>query len=169
MRSFASHSEPKAAYAETGCPFCGDSPVDHFYAYSEGTIGVFFEKINRLPIFRTVSSFFFRIFNPILGRLVFSFLHSIGIAELTEDIETAPLLRSRVIWLEAKKRGFKMEQYLIYGRQSDFYRVQLGNRFIYFRSLPIPSKLEREDISWMDDKFLLKKKFLLSNSFNNKT
>jgi len=69
-----------------------------------------------------------------------------------------------VIWEEAKRRGIKMEQVILFGKPLDHYRAlrSLGEvgraHWIYFESLPIPPESLDMRRNW-DDKFILKSEF----------
>jgi len=87
-----------------------------------------------------------------------SFLHTIGIAKYSTDITRVASGRSELIWLEANKRGIRMEQIVMFGKPLEQYRAKINSRWVYFQSIPIPPWLPQSGYAWIDDKFLLTEK-----------
>lgn len=139
------------------CQYCGDAPVNHAFSYLGGIISAFLD-----PFFNRISKWvpewvvkgaecFLKV---LLYILVF-----LRIVRFSDDIEKATTLRSKVIWEEAKKRGIKMQQIVVFGKPTDNYRAKVNSKYIYFDSLPLPSLPFGSDEKW-DDKFFLKERFL---------
>src|SRR3989338_8846503 len=53
-----------------------------------------------------------------------------------------------------------MENLRILNKEVDFYKAVVGNKKIYFTSLPRPQNYRGDAIYWMDDKGALKRKFI---------
>ena len=95
-----------------------------------------------------------RISNLIVGGFV-GFFRLLGLAHFSTDIEKAGSGRSKLIWEEANRRGILMQQIVMFGKPLEQYRAKIGNKFVYFQSIPIPSWLPQEGYEWLDDKFKL--------------
>jgi len=150
--------EPKRG--EISCIYCGDAPVHHGLFYFTSLISTTLDnhiiKVTKhAPVFlkNFVDYLLYTIFD------IFLFLH---LAELSEDIDKAQTFRSRVVWEEARKRGIKMEQLILFHKPIDQYHTVLHGRDVYFNSLPIPQRLLNMQKDW-DDKFVLKNEFSRNN------
>lgn len=140
------------------CAYCGDAPVNHRLAYFGSVISLFFDTMFNWA-FRLVPAFAVRVVDKLLQTILRGLVF-LRIIKLSDNIELATTLRSRVIWDEAIRRGIKMEQLVIFGRHTDNYRAKVNDKYIYFNSLPVPSEAALSKENW-DDKFFLKKKFSL--------
>lgn len=153
--------EPKSVYGKTSCDFCGNSPTNHFFAYINNTISVSANKFSELWVAQYIYYFFsklFDLFSFVFEKIFFSTLCFLRVAEMRKDIGDKIDLRSRMIWLEAKRREIPMEQFFILDHATDWYRAYLKGAWCYFISIPIPPKLYVEDSYWIDDKDILKKR-----------
>lgn len=153
----SSSIEPVATYGKASCAYCGDSPVDHRAEYINGSIGVFENKVADLPFFRSIFSFSFKVLNLNFEKYLFGFLTLTGLGKFDSSIDKAASIRSRVIWLEAERRGIKLEQYILFGKATDWYRARINGQVHYFKSLPIPPRYSSTHF-WVDDKDTLKKR-----------
>ena len=136
------------------CSACGTSNVNHNLMFLsslfEETIGKIGEIFINLKKSQSIANFTEKKLHKILSIL--------GITKYNNNIEKASSLRSKLIWEEAKKRGIKMEQVVIFGRHIEQYRAIINGKMFYFQSLPIPPWLSQDGYAWVDNKFKLFKK-----------
>ena len=85
------------------------------------------------------------------------FFRIFRLARFSQDSSKAISGRSQLIWQEAERRGIRMEQIIMFGKPLEQYRARLGNKWIYFQSIPVPSWLPQKGYDWVDDKFKLGK------------
>ncbi len=95
-----------------------------------------------------------------IGISVFHVLKPLGLIQINRDIKNIPYDRARVLWEEALARGLQIEELKPFGKSIDLYRVKLQNRWHYFMNLPRSEKVATSNLTWIDDKYLLKKKLL---------
>jgi D-alanine-D-alanine ligase-like ATP-grasp enzyme len=142
----------------SGCPDCGNSPVNHFESYISHTVSVWSSRSarkKRSGLFRYIKKFsdsLYTILEPIFFRLL---AHVPG-AHFTHDPSKARTYRSQVVWEEAARRGIRMEQLVFFKLYTDIYRARIRGSWRYFISIPIPPESSTEAAEWMDDKFILK-------------
>ncbi len=151
-------SEPQRE--KISCIYCGDAPIHHGFFYFSSLIATTFD--NHIVKVTRHAPLFMRDFVDWLLATFFEIFLFFHLATLSDDIEQAKTFRSRVIWEEAKRRGIKIQQLMIWGRSLDQYRIIEKGKVNYFNSLPIPSRFLNMDKNW-DDKFMLKKEFAENN------
>ncbi len=138
------------------CPDCGPVPAGHrmLWIGSTGDVLTFALPTHRLPLY----SFLSKLGDwaaEALGRSAYALGRALGLITLSSDIETSASRRSRLLWLEARRRGIPMEQLLLLGKPTDTFRVCRQGRTHFFKSLPFPSV--SVDALRMDDKVSLKR------------
>ena len=142
------------------CSYCGDAPVHHKLSFFGSSISMFLD-----PFFAKTSGWIPQVFVDgvdVFLKALFYILYFLKIIKLSDDINLAVTLRSRVGWEEAKRRGIKMEQIIVFGKPTDNYRAKINGKYIYFDSLPLPQKPFSFKENW-DDKFFLKERFIKEN------
>ncbi len=141
------------------CPNCGNNPVPHH-------IHKFYESLDILvsPIRRHVlQSWFGRLTDKISSWIalgIFALIRPFGFIKINRDIANIPYDRARVLWEEALSRGIEIEELKPFGRSIDLYRAKLRGKHHYFMGLPRKERVATSNLTWIDDKFLLKKKLL---------
>jgi D-alanine-D-alanine ligase-like ATP-grasp enzyme len=107
---------------------------------------------------------------PALRRLIQTILtpylwlfRGLRLLNINTDSTKAFTERSEVIWNEAKARGIEMQQFVILNKPIEQYRAKINNKWEYFESIPVPAWLPQRSYTWMDDKWLLKKKLQAKN------
>ncbi len=140
---------------KSSCSYCGDAPVNHSFYFFDSILSItldnYIRKIARhISAPKTVSRFVDTI--PTILFETFEFFH---LVRFSVDIEKARTFRSRIIWEEAKRRGIRMEQVILFGQPLDHYRAFMGDKKIYFDSIPIKPEFLNMKKSW-DDKVVLK-------------
>lgn len=141
------------------CIYCGNNPVPHHLVKGQEALSLFTEPFDRLAKKLGLRA----LIDPLALRALpglITLLRTCKIVRFNKDIELVQTTRSKVIWQEALRRGIPMEQVLIFGRKSDFYRATVSGKTIYFESLPIPANRTTESQEWLDDKVKLKEKLL---------
>src|SRR3989344_2452971 len=147
-------------FKKGACSYCGDAPVNHTFSYFLNLISTRMD-FHIKKVARHAPKFLVR-FADFIPKFTFETFALLGLAKFSDDIEKAKTFRSRVIWEEAKRRGIKMEQLMLWGKPMDYYRAFLNGRRIYFDSLPIPPEMLDMRENW-DDKFALKRELAKNN------
>jgi cyanophycin synthetase len=143
------------------CLYCGNNPTNHMRAFFVQTASVIFSPLFRIT--STVDTPFMRTIAKLIMTPYLWFFRVIRFMSFNRDPKRAFTERSEVIWIEAIKRGIEMQQFVILDKAVEHYRAKINNTWRYFESLPIPPWLPQSSYTWMDDKWLLKKKFIESN------
>jgi cyanophycin synthetase len=144
------------------CIYCGNNPVSH-------PVHKFYESIDILlsPIRRIVLQSWFGQFTDKLSTAValgiFHLLKPLGLIQINTDIANIPYDRAKVLWEEAQKRGLVIEEIKLFGRSIDLYRFQSHGKYLYYMGLPRMEKVANSNLTWIDDKYLLKKKLLANH------
>lgn len=154
------------------CPYCGNNPVPHF-------VNWYFESVNILltPIRQWFLGLFSFISFPGFALALARAGIFLGIINFQDDIKKCKVERAKVLWEEAEKRGIKMRELLLFGKPFDVYeaianrekRIEkrkgsakevLSDTKLVFSGLPRPKNINRAALDAMDDKAILKKKFM---------
>lgn len=152
---------------KTVCSACGTSTTNHRFLFIsnsiEETIGRFGDKI-------FIHSKQGKRIAEYVEKLLHKILSLVRIIRYDTNVEKASSGRSRLIWEEARLRGIHIEQVVILGRYSDYYRMKINDDdWFYFESLAIPPYLPESDYSWIDNKLILTKKLTEINIPTPKT
>jgi D-alanine-D-alanine ligase-like ATP-grasp enzyme len=144
------------------CLYCGNNAIPH-------QTHKIFESFDILvsPIRRTILQTWFGTATDQLAEWVglglFHILHSLGLITINREIEKIPYDRAKMLWQEALARQIEIEELKPFNRSIDMYRAKLKNRWHYFMNLPRREKVTTSNLTWIDDKYLLKKKLLQHN------
>lgn len=141
----------------SSCSACGTAPVNHKFFYLESIMD---------DVLDVISKTFFgwsklQSESPITDKFMAGFVgifKIFGLAKYSDDIKLVASGRSELIWLEAKRRGIKMQQIIMFGNPLEQYRAKINGRFVYFQSIPIPPWLPQGGYEWLDDKLKLTEK-----------
>lgn len=150
-----------------GCAYCGDSPVNHWIHYLDTGAGLAFAKDapavpNPLPRFLDFRR------SPFIGvveRGLMALLGVLGFVRFSDDLERATSARTKSVWKEARARGIRMQEALVFGLHRDLMRAMLPARpggplrWRYFQSVPIPPWTLQDGDRWVDDKSRFKAAF----------
>jgi cyanophycin synthetase len=143
----------------SACPACGEFPVNHFSTYISNTLGAWEHDQMQSIGSKDWSARFSKALHAkiiMLEPYLMRALHALSLGRTHADPVRASTERAAAIWREALQRGIRMEQLVLFGISVDSYRAYLGDRWIYFESLPIPSRMKTRSFEWADDKFLFK-------------
>ncbi len=140
------------------CSACGTAPTNHHLMYFSSVVDNMIASIGK-PIF----TFLFRgkgsqklVDN--MEKIAFSIFNFFHLIRYSDDIEKAITGRSTLMWEEARRRGIKMQQAVLFGKHIDYYKAHVKGKDIIFQSLPIPPWLPQTGYDWIDDKLIFAKK-----------
>lgn len=91
---------------------------------------------------------------PFLKLMVF-----LGFGHFSERPDSKDTLRTKCFWEEADRRGIKMREFKM-GPIRDSFIAEYKGKIINFEGLPRPEYLESDSLKWMDNKGIMKNKFL---------
>ncbi|MFA5095406.1 MAG: hypothetical protein WC447_01965 [Candidatus Paceibacterota bacterium] len=91
---------------------------------------------------------------PFLKTMVF-----LGFAHFSKHPDSKDTLRTKCFWEEAERRGIKMVEFHM-GPIRDAFIAEYKGKRITFDGLPRPESLESDSLKWMDNKGIMKIKFL---------
>lgn len=148
------------------CPDCGSAPVFHGFVKWGVAFDAQSEKLLSRP-----EKWLRKIFSPLsplATKVVVAIIELLStIKVLKKNFEPDKLTpeRTRVFWLEAKKRNLKMWEYRLFGQVLDTYGATINGKKIIFKSLPLPKsdRWKSTSIDWMDDKGKMREIFEAAN------
>jgi hypothetical protein len=83
----------------------------------------------------------------------------LGFGHFSERPDSKDTLRTKCFWDEANRRGIKMIEFHM-GPIRDAFIAEYKGKTITFDGLPRPEKMESDSLKWMDNKGIMKIKFL---------
>jgi cyanophycin synthetase len=143
------------------CPDCGPATVNHFVAKTSIILG-FLIRVITAPLGKledVVVDFVFPKFEWVTP-LFFKFLSIFSLVKITDKLGEDNIERTKCLWNAAEKRGIKMTQYRILNRPTILFTAEYDGQKITFEGLPRPINDSRAALDWMDNKAIMKKKFL---------
>ena len=144
------------------CVYCGNNPIPHsIHKFYEST-DILFSPIRRV----LAGSFLGRAGDSIgtaVGLGVLKILSLLGLVTVNRDIAQIKFDRARVLWEEALARNIPIEEIRPFGRSIDLYKAEVNGRNLYFMNLPRLEHVGTSNLTWIDDKYLLKKKLQAGN------
>ncbi len=84
---------------------------------------------------------------------------SLGLGHFSSHPDSKDTLRTKCFWQEAKKRGIKMVEFKM-GPIKDTFIAEYRGKTIVFDGLPRPDTLSSDALTWMDNKGIMKAKFM---------
>jgi cyanophycin synthetase len=91
--------------------------------------------------------------------LLYSFLAVLHLGTINETPDEKNLLRAKVIWDEAKRRGIVMKEFRLFGMPRELFWASFQGKVLAFDGLPRPHNSSQKSLAWMDDKGVILKKF----------
>ncbi len=91
---------------------------------------------------------------PFLKLMVF-----LGFGHFSNRPDSKDTLRTKCFWEEAERRGIKMVEFHM-GPIRDAFIANYKGKEITFDGLPRPEAMESDSLKWMDNKGIMKEKFL---------
>lgn len=147
--------------AKKYCPDCGPAPVNHLVSRTSIILGFLIRQMTTPLGFieDAITDFIFPKLEPLMPYFFrgLSFLHLGGIADtlLPDNIE-----RTKCLWQAAEARGIKMHQFRVLNRPTIIFFADFHGQRVIFEGLPRPKGVSRAALEWMDNKVMMKKKFL---------
>jgi D-alanine-D-alanine ligase-like ATP-grasp enzyme len=141
------------------CIHCGNNRVPHRTHKFYESLDIFLS-----PIRRTIFQSWFGSFSDAISTGVamgfFHILKPLGLIQINRDSSLVPFERARVLWEEAILQNIDMEEIKVFNHSIDLYRARIKNKQLYFMNLPRLERVGTSNLTWIDDKYLLKKKLL---------
>jgi len=139
------------------CKDCEPAQESHFVAYTSVVLGWIDE-----PFFDLME----RMFNNVAEKLAdaitipfFKVMVFLKLAHYTDKYDDKDTWRTKCFWDEAVRRGIKMREFHL-GPIRDGFIAEYKGKTLVFDGLPRPGFKESPALKWMDNKGIMKKKFL---------
>ncbi len=139
------------------CKDCEPAQENHFVAY----LSVVLDYISQ-PLFNIMELLFKSTAEAISSRVSIPFMQLmvfLGFAHFSERPDSKDTLRTKCFWEEAERRGIKMREFKM-GLIKDSFIAEYKGKRISFDGLPRGEEGESGAIDWMDNKGIMKIKFL---------
>ena len=139
------------------CKDCEPAQEIHWIAYTSVVLGMVdqpFFDLMELLFKNTTEKISNKVSLPFLKLMVFLRLGSFVSAPDEKDS-----WRTKCFWKEANRRGIKMYEFHM-GPVRDIFIAEYKGKVITFDSLPRPGIEESDALNWMDNKGIMKRKFL---------
>ena len=139
------------------CKDCEPAQESHFIAYTSVVLGWLDQ-----PIFDFMEMIFKNTAEAVSRKVTLPFFRLmvfLGLGHWSEEPDKEDSWRTRCFWEEAKRRGIKMREFHLGPIRDAFVAEYLGKTII-FDGLPRPGFKESEALNWMDNKGIMKIKFI---------
>ena len=139
------------------CKDCEPAQESHFIAYTSVVLGWIDE-----PIFGLMEILFKNTAEAISDRVslpFFKLMVSLKLGYWSEKPDAKDTWRTKCFWEEATRRGIKMREFHL-GPIQDGFVAEYKNKTMIFDGLPRPGIEESDSLKWMDNKGIMKIKFL---------
>jgi D-alanine-D-alanine ligase-like ATP-grasp enzyme len=139
------------------CKDCEPAQESHFVAYTSVVLGWVDE-----PFFNLMEKLFNNLAEKLADKITLPFFNLmvfLGFGRWSDKPDTKDTWRTKCFWDEAKCRGIKMKEFHL-GPIQDGFVAEFKGKKITFDGLPRPGFQESPALKWMDDKGIMKKKFL---------
>jgi D-alanine-D-alanine ligase-like ATP-grasp enzyme len=139
------------------CKDCEPAQESHFVAYTSVVLGYIDE-----PFFDLMEIFFKNTAEAISDRISLPFFKLMIFFKLgyfSDKPNAKDTWRTKCFWDEAIRRGIKMREFHM-GPIRDGFVAEYKGQTILFDGLPRPGNKESESLKWMDNKGIMKTKFL---------
>ncbi|MEK7088513.1 MAG: hypothetical protein AAB913_00075 [Patescibacteria group bacterium] len=139
------------------CKDCEPAQENHLIAYFSVVMSYVGE-----PFFDFMEILFKSTVEAISGRFSIPFLKLmtfLGFGYFSSRPDEKDTLRTKCFWEEAERRGIKMVEFHM-GIIRDSFIAKYKGKTITFDGLPRPEEMESDSLKWMDNKGIMKIKFL---------
>lgn len=139
------------------CKDCEPAQESHFLAYTSVVLG-YFDK----PFFDLMEMIFKNSAEAISRKVslpFFKLMIALRLGYFTDEPDNKDTWRTKCFWDEAKRRGINMREFHL-GPIRDAFVAEFKGKIIIFDGLPRPGFKESESLKWMDNKGIMKIKFL---------
>ncbi|MDD5721126.1 MAG: hypothetical protein PHT16_01610 [Candidatus Pacebacteria bacterium] len=143
------------------CKDCEPAQENHFVAYTSVILGWIDE-----PFFNLMEYLFKNTAETISDKITLPFFNLMVFLKLghfSNEPDDKDTWRTKCFWEEAEKRGIKMREFHLGPVQDGFvaeYQKDNQKKIIIFDGLPRPGFKESPALKWMDNKGIMKTKFL---------
>jgi D-alanine-D-alanine ligase-like ATP-grasp enzyme len=139
------------------CLYCGNNPIPHATHKFYESMDILFSPIRRAlaasPLGRAMD-----LLGTGTALVLYHTLRPLGLIQINRDLAKIPYPRAQVIWEEALGRHIDIAEIKPFNRSIDLYVAKLRGRNFYFMNLPRREHVATSNLTWIDDKFLLKQK-----------
>ncbi len=139
------------------CKDCEPAQEVHWVAY----MSVVFDYIGQ-PLFDFMELIFKSTAEAISNNLSVPFMKTmvfLKLAYFSDKPDEKDSLRTKCFWQEAERRGIRMKEFKM-GIIRDAFIAEYKGKVINFDGLPRPDGEESDALKWMDNKGVMKKKFI---------
>ncbi|MEI6281083.1 MAG: hypothetical protein WCP17_03770 [bacterium] len=139
------------------CKDCEPAQESHFVAYTSVVLGWLDQ-----PFFDIMEMIFKSTAEAISDRIslpFFKLMIALKLGYFTEKPDKDDTYRTKCFWDEASRRGIKMREFHL-GPIKDGFVAEYKRKTIIFDGLPRPGFKESESLKWMDNKGIMKIKFM---------
>ena len=139
------------------CKDCEPAQENHFIAYTSVVLGWFDQ-----PLFDIMELLFKNTAEKISNKISLPFFKTmvfLRFGYFNDKPDEHDTWRTKCFWDEANKRGIKMKEFHL-GPIRDGFVAEYKGKAILFDGLPRPGFKESEALKWMDNKGIMKIKFL---------
>jgi len=141
------------------CNECGSDPIPHRLTYIIVTVD---EAIRPFVTPGNANGFFARTVSAIeqvVTPPLFKLFLRLGLAKRVNEPDEHTLLLALMLWQDASNHDIEMWEFRLFGLPRNLFFARLPNgKEIVFEGIPLPSK-GREQVSWIDNKAELKRRF----------
>ncbi len=138
------------------CIYCGNNPIPHsIHKFYEST-DILFSPIRRF-LAKSIIGRAGDSAGTIVGLGGLKALSLLGLVKVNRDIAEIKFDRARVLWEEALAQKIPIEEIRPFGRPIDLYKAEVKGKNLYFMNLPRLEHVGTSNLTWIDDKYLLKK------------
>ncbi|MFZ2204968.1 MAG: hypothetical protein WAV23_00035 [Minisyncoccia bacterium] len=139
------------------CKDCEPAQEIHWIAYTSVVLG----WLNQ-PFFNFMEYVFKSTAEAISSKASIPFIKSmvfLKLAHFSDELDKKDTWRTKCFWDEANSRGIKVREFHM-GPIRDIFIAEYQGKTISFDGLPRPGISESKSLNWMDNKGIMKKKFL---------
>lgn len=147
---------------KVSCPDCGNAPVNHKLEWVSAVLDKFFQPISR-PM-----EWIWRVLEPIASGPLFNYvtpiimksLVAVRLASFKDAPDAKTGGRSRVMWEEAIRRGIRVREFRLFHVGQEAFIATYKGKTKTFMGLPRPGTIDSKSLAWMDDKKIMREKFI---------
>lgn len=149
-------------HTKVACPDCGPTQVPHAIEKWSIIMGWFWGPYNRFvdAVWRWAEPIFVSMGGSRLGIPIFRLFELFHIGKIANEPSEKDSMRAVRFWQEAKKRGIDMKELYVMGRPTELFVAKYKDWVRIFTGLPRPDGAPSKGLSWMDDKGIMKQKFI---------
>lgn len=146
------------------CPDCGEFPVNHriarWTAVSDSATMHLFAPVD--PMSRRLGTWFNKGYLDRLSLPLFRLLAAMRLGTLRTEVAENDTHRTKLLWDAAARKGIRMYQFRMLDRPdgTNFFTAYARGAVRTFEGLPRPQRGASPSLAWMDNKAVLKAKFL---------